>query len=40
VKHPKKDQEAVYALAAIGAIIILTIVVFIVLQQLVRSVQM
>ena len=39
VKHPKKDQEAVYALAAIGAIIILTIVVYIVVGQLVRSVQ-
>jgi hypothetical protein len=39
VKQPRKDQEAVYALAVIGAIIILTIVVVIVLRQLVASVQ-
>lgn len=39
VKQPKKEQEAVYAIAVIGAIIILTIVLVIVLRQLIASVQ-
>jgi hypothetical protein len=39
VKKPRKDQEAVYAIACIGAIIILSIVVVIVMGQLLRSMQ-
>ncbi len=33
VKKPKKDQEAVYAIAVIGAIVIVTIVAYMVIQQ-------